>query len=189
LLARLQAGEALAFEACVRAYCPRLLIVARRLLRDEVDAQDVVQEAFLAAFKGLGQFQRQARLSTWLHRIVINAALGRLRASRRHPEKPLEDLLPHFGEGEHQLDPPVPWDALPEAILQSRETCEIVQVCINQLPESYRIVLLLRDIEGLATEETSRLLALSTAVVKTRLHRARQALRTLLDPHYRRGNV
>jgi RNA polymerase sigma-70 factor (ECF subfamily) len=189
LLARLQAGDGDAFEVCVRAYGGQLLLVTRRILGHEEDARDAVQDAFLAAYKGIGQFKGQAQLGTWLHRIAINAALGRLRSRQRHPEMSIEALLPHFLEGEHQVDPPVEWKATPDETLRSLETRELVQRCIGRLPESYRIVLLLRDIEGLATEEAARLLDTSTAVVKTRLHRARQALRTLLDPHFRRGDV
>jgi RNA polymerase sigma-70 factor (ECF subfamily) len=189
LLARMQAGDDGAFEACVRTHCGQMLLVARRILGNEEDANDAVQDAFLSAFKGIRQFKGQSRLGTWLHRIVVNAALGRLRSRQRHPEKSIEDLLPHFGEGEHQLDPPVPWKAAPETRLQQQESCELVRDCINQLPENYRTVLVLRDIEGLDTEETAQMLGTSLGVVKTRLHRGRQALRTLLDPHFRRGNV
>jgi RNA polymerase sigma-70 factor (ECF subfamily) len=189
LLARMQAGDDDAFATCVRTYCGQMLLVGRRILRNEEDANDAVQDAFLSAFKGISQFKGQSRLGTWLHRIVVNAALGRLRSRQRHPEKSIEDLLPHFGDGEHQIDPPVPWQATPETTAQDQETRALVQRCIGQLPETYRIVLLLRDIEGLATEETAQILGTSTAVIKTRLHRARQALRSLLDPHFRRGNV
>src|SRR6516162_7582071 len=152
MLARMQAGDDEAFEACVRTHCSRMLAVARRILRNEEDARDAVQEAFLSAFKQIGHFKGLSGLGTWLHRIVVNAALGRLRKLQRHPEKSIEDLLPHFGDGEHQIDPPVPWKGTPEAPVQELETCALVQRCISQLPENYRIVLLLRDIEGLATE-------------------------------------
>jgi RNA polymerase sigma-70 factor (ECF subfamily) len=189
LLARMQAGDEVAFEACVRTYSGQLLAVARRLLTNEEDARDAVQDAFLSAFKGIARFEGLSRVGTWLHHIVVNTALGRLRRRQRHPEKSIEDLLPHFGEGEHQIDPPVSWQATPETSVQKQETRELVQRSISQLPESYRIVLLFRDIEGLATEETARMLGTSTAVINTRLHRARQALRSLLDPHFRRGNV
>jgi RNA polymerase sigma-70 factor (ECF subfamily) len=189
LLARLQSGDGDAFEACVRTYCGQLLLVARRILRNEEDANDAVQDAFLSAFKGISHFKGQAQLGTWLHRIVVNAALGRLRRLQRHPEGSIEDMLPHFGDGEHQRDPPVPWQATPETLMAKRETRDLVQRCIGQLPENYRIVLLFHDIEGMATEETAEILGTSTAVVKTRLHRARQALRTLLDPHFRRGEI
>jgi RNA polymerase sigma-70 factor (ECF subfamily) len=92
-------------------------------------------------------------------------------------------------EGAHQIDPPVPWKTAPETRLQQQKSCELVRDCVNQLPENYRTVLLSRDIEGLETERTAQMLGTSLGVVKTRLHRGRQALRTLLDPHFRRGNV
>jgi RNA polymerase sigma-70 factor (ECF subfamily) len=189
LVTQLQAGDEDAFEVCVRLHCSRLLAVARRILRNDADAYDAVQDTFLSAFKSIGQFQGQAQLGTWLHGIVVNAALGRLRKQQRHPEQPIEGLLPHFTDDEHQADTPVPWKAAPDVPLQQQESNALVRRCIDQLPESYRIVLLLRDIEGLDTDETARVLGTSVGVVKTRLHRARQALRTLLDPHFRRGDV
>jgi RNA polymerase sigma-70 factor (ECF subfamily) len=148
-----------------------------------------VQDAFLSAFKGIGRFDGLSRISTWLHRIVVNAALSRLRARHRRPEMSIEDLLPHFAEGEHQIDPPAPWKATSVAILQQQEERDMVRGCINRLPETYRIVLVLRDIEGLSTEETAQLLDTTLGVVKTRLHRARQALRSFLDPYFREGEA
>ncbi len=189
LVARMQAGDDDAFEACVRAHCGRLLAVARRILRNEEDAQDAVQETFLAAFKQIGNFKGLSRLGTWLHRIAVNAALGRLRTRQRQPEQSIEDLLPHFGEGEHQLDPPGPWKATSIALLEQKESHALVEQCIGKLPDTYRTVLLLRDIEGMNTEATADVLGTSEGVVKTRLHRARQALRTLLDPYFREGDV
>lgn len=189
LLAWMQAGDEGAFEACVRAYSGQLLAVARRILGHEEDARDAVQDAFLSAFKGIGRFEGLSRIGTWLHRIVVNAALSRLRTRQRRPEMSIDDLLPHFGEGEHQIVPPAPWKATSVAILQHQEMREVVQGCINRLPETYRIVLLLRDIEGLSTEETAQMLDTTIGVVKTRLHRARQALRSLLDPYFREGQA
>jgi RNA polymerase sigma-70 factor, ECF subfamily len=186
LIARLQAGEEDAFAVCVRTYCTPMLLAARRILANEEDARDAVQDAFVSAFKEIGRFEARSRLGTWLHRIVVNAALYRLRHRQRHPERSIEDLLPHFGEGEHQVDPPSPWKDTSETILQRQELCELVRRCIDQLPESYRTVLLLRDIEGLDTEETAEALGISQGVVKTRLHRARQALRSLLNPYFQR---
>ena len=189
LLARLKAGDEDAFSTCARTYVGRLLIVARRILSNEEDARDAVQDAFLSAFKEIGHFEGRSLLGTWLHRIVVNAALHRLRTRQRHPEPSIEDLLPHFTEGEHQIEPPVPWKRSTETTLERQESCALVRRCIDQLPESYRTVLLLRDIEGLDTEETARVLGTGQGVVKTRLHRARQALRSLLDPHFRGGDV
>jgi RNA polymerase sigma-70 factor (ECF subfamily) len=187
LVARMQAGEEVAFEACVRSHGGRLLAVARRILGNEEDARDAVQDAFLSAFKEIHHFQGQSRLGTWLHRIAVNAALARLRRRRRHPERSIEELLPHFGDDEHQLDPPAPWKVTSESVLLRQETRELVRRCIGQLPEIYRTVLLLRDIEGCDTEEAAQMLGTTPGVVKTRLHRARQALRSLLDPHFREG--
>jgi RNA polymerase sigma-70 factor (ECF subfamily) len=173
----------------VRTYGNQLLLVARRLLRNEEDARDAVQDAFLTAFKQIGRFEQRSRLGTWLHRILVNAALMKRRKRQRHPERSIEDLLPHFTDGEHQIDPPAPWKDTSEAILHQKESRELVTRSIDQLPETYRTVLVLRDIEGLDTEETAELLGTSAGVVKTRLHRARQALRTLLDPHWRRDDL
>src|SRR5262249_42646304 len=103
LLARMQAGDEAAFEACARAHCGQLFVVARRLLRNDEDARDAVQDGFLSAFKEIGRFEGRSRLGTWLQRIVVNAALYRLRSRQRHPERSIEELLPHFGEDEHQV--------------------------------------------------------------------------------------
>lgn len=184
LLARLRAGEEGAYEALVRAFGGRLLAVARRMLGNEEDARDAVQEAFLSAFRSLDRFEGEARLSTWLHRIVLNASLMRLRQQRRRPEVSLDDLLPRFLEDGHAADPAQDWK-LPLDALARRETRDLVRRSIESLPEVYRSVLLLRDVEELDTDETARLLGLSESAVKTRLHRARQALRGLLDPRLR----
>jgi RNA polymerase sigma-70 factor (ECF subfamily) len=188
LVAALRAGDEAAYERVVRLYSPRLLASARRILRNEEDARDAVQDAFLSAFKSLDRFEGQSLFSTWLHRIGVNAALMKLRSRQRKPERPVSDLLPKFLEDGHQADPAVPWEPA-EKLLERQETRELVRRSIDTLPDSYRTVLLLRDIEGLDTEQTAEQLGVSAGVVKTRLHRARQALRTLLDEHFRRGSA
>src|SRR5207249_6080038 len=117
--------------------------------------------------------------------LPANAALMTLRSRRRKPDRALEDLLPKFLDDGHQADPAAPWDSRADLQLEREETRQLVRESIAQLPEAYRTVLLHRDIDGLDTDETARLLGVSASVVKTRLHRARQALRTLLDPHFR----
>jgi RNA polymerase sigma-70 factor (ECF subfamily) len=124
-------------------------------------------------------------LSTWLHRIVASAALMKLRSRQRRPERSIEELLPKFLADGHQADPAVEWRDSAEAAALKAEDRAFVRDCIQQLPENYRTVLVLRDIEELDTDETARALGLSVPVVKTRLHRARQALRTLLDQRFR----
>ncbi|VTR98910.1 rna polymerase sigma factor : RNA polymerase sigma factor, sigma-70 family OS=Planctomyces limnophilus (strain ATCC 43296 / DSM 3776 / IFAM 1008 / 290) GN=Plim_3811 PE=4 SV=1: Sigma70_r2: Sigma70_r4_2 [Tuwongella immobilis] len=186
LLLELRAGEAKAFEAFVRRFCNPFFYVAKRILRNEEDTRDAVQEAFLLAFRALPQFDGRSQLSTWVHRIVLNVALKKYRTQQRHPEQSIESLLPHFVEDEHHEVGPQFFQSSVEAWVSREEQRAIIHEKINQLPESYRTVILLRDIEGLNTEETAELLEISTMLVKTRLHRARQALRTLLEPLFRK---
>ncbi len=187
LVAALRSGDERAFEHLVRTEGPRLLAVTRRILRNEEEARDAVQETFISAYKAIGGFDEAARLSTWLHRIAVNCALMRIRSRDRHPEQPIDDLLPAFLEDGHQANPARPWAAPADRLMESSQNRALVRSCIDRLPESYRNVLLLRDIEELSTEETARAMGLSPNAVKIRLHRARQALRGLLDPHFRRG--
>lgn len=181
------AGDRAASEQLVRAYAPRLLGVARRLLGREEDAQDALQDAFSAAFQALPRYEGQARLSTWLHRITVNAALMRLRSRGRRPEVAIEDLLPRFLDDGHNADPARPWSSASDDPLVQAQEAALVRRCVAQLPEAYRVVLTLRDLEELDTDETAALLQTTPGNVKVRLHRARQALRALLDPHLRPG--
>jgi RNA polymerase sigma-70 factor (ECF subfamily) len=180
LVARLRAGEESAFEQLVRSTSGRLLATARRLLRNEEDARDAVQSAFIRAFQSLGRFRQESRLSTWLHRILVNEALMRLR-SRKSSEESIDDLLPSFQEDGHQVRETADWSDLADKSLERAETAEMVNRLIEQLPESYRTVLVLRDIEGMSNAEIAEMLGISTNLVKVRLHRARQALRTLIE--------
>ncbi len=185
LVASIQSGDEAAFAQVVRLYGGRMLAVARRFLQHEQDAQDALQDAFLSAFRSIDKFHGDAKLSTWLHRIVVNAALMKLRTRKRKPERAIEDLLPKFRKDGHRADPTSAWAITFDTAVRDREIRELVRRSINELPESYRIVLLLRDIEGHSTEETAELMGLTAGAVKTRLHRARLALRTLLDPQMR----
>jgi RNA polymerase sigma-70 factor, ECF subfamily len=181
LISGLRAGNNDAFEMLVRLYMARLLRVARRFLKNEEDARDAVQDAFISAFRSIQKFEAGAKLSTWLHRIVVNSSLMRLRTKRRHPEEDIDDLLPQFGGDGHQLRESVDWSLSAEEMVQQSETRELVRRLIDQLPDSYRVVLLMRDIEEMSTEETAAALGITATAVKVRLHRARQALRALLD--------
>ncbi|MDX1649128.1 MAG: sigma-70 family RNA polymerase sigma factor [Myxococcota bacterium] len=184
LVRSLREGDPAAYEQLVRRHAPRMLAVARRLLRSPDDAEDAVQEAFLSAFRALDRFEGEARLGTWLHRITVNAALMKLRSRRRKPETSLEELQPRFLEDGHHEVLPRRWkDA--DRVLASRQLRERVREAIDGLPETYRNVLLLRDIEEMDTAETAAALGISENAVKTRLHRARVALREVLDPSLR----
>jgi RNA polymerase sigma-70 factor, ECF subfamily len=181
LVGRLRGGDLEAFETVVREYGGRMLAAARRLVGTEEDARDAVQEAFLAAFRSIQSFAGAARLSTWLHRIVVNAALMKLRSRRRRREDSIEDLLPRFRDDGCWSESPATWDMPSDGVLERRETRAVVRRAIERLPASYRTVLMLRDIEELDTDETATALGTTRNAVKIRLHRARQALKTLLD--------
>ena len=158
-----------------------MLSVARWYLTIEEDARDAVQDAFLSVFKALPTFDGRASLATWLHRIVVNSCLMKIRTRQRQPERSIEELLPTFLSDGHQATPSPTWSDT-TTDLERAETRQIVRDQIAKLPESYRTILLLRDIEELDTESVAQMLDLSASAVKVRLHRARQALRTLLDP-------
>ncbi|MCC6130739.1 MAG: sigma-70 family RNA polymerase sigma factor [Acidobacteria bacterium] len=124
--------------------------------------------------------------ATWLHRIVVNACLMKLRSRKHRPEESIEPLLPAFDELENRTAPVAPWSSIDDQ-LEQKQVAARVRESIHRLPESYRTVLLLRDIEELDTVKTAEALGISENAVKVRLHRARQALRTLLDPAMRTG--
>ena len=187
LVAGLRAGDSAAFETLLKKYGARLLRLARRFLNDEEDARDALQDAMVAVFKSIKNFESNSQLSTWLHRIVVNASLMKLRTKRRREEKDIEEYLPRFEDDGHQTEPSTPWTETAESMLEREELREQVRSAIDQLPETYRIVLLLRDIEEMSTEETAAVLGITQNAVKIRLHRARQALRALLDQHMRSG--
>ncbi len=180
-LAGLRAGDETCYENLVRAYGGRLLRVARRYL-DEEEARDAVQEAFIKAFETIQKFRGQASLYTWLHRIVVNMCLMKLRKAAAHREESIDPHLPAFRKDGHRVNPRPAWAIGADEILQVKELRNLVHSSIARLPASYRFVLMLRDIEGFNSEETADVLGISSNAVKIRLHRARLALRELLDP-------
>jgi len=182
LVDRLRAGDEDAYATVVRTMGGRMLAVARRFLHDEDLARDAVQDAFLSAFRAIHAFDGDAQLATWLHRIVVNAALMQLRTRRRKPEQSIEPMLPAFAEdGHHATRPVVAWTASAEEALLRGETRARVRAAIAGLPDRYRTVLLLRDIEERSTREAADLLGITENALKLRLHRARQALGTRLQ--------
>ncbi len=190
LLERLRApapANEAAFDELVRATSGQLYAVARRMLGNDDDAFDAVQDTFLNAFKKLAGFDGRSQIRTWLHSITINTCLMKLRSRRRRPERSIEDFLPTFLDDGHQTTPSRSWNPNGPGGIEERELHELVQAKLAELPDAFRTVLLLRDVEGLSTEEAAEALGLSVSALKTRLHRARQALRGLLDPHMEQG--
>ena len=143
-----------------------------------------MQSAFIRAFQSLSRFRAESRISTWLHRIVINEALMRLR-SRANAEVPsIDDLLPTFVDDGHQTRDTVDWSESAEAALERKETAAMIRRNIDKLPDGYRTVLVMRDLEEMSNAEIADALGISTNLVKVRVHRARQALRTLLEREF-----
>jgi len=182
-IARLKMQDAIAFESLVRACTGRMLAVASRMLRSDQDAQDAVQEAFIQAYKALPQFEARCSITTWLHSITVRACLMKLRRQRSRKETDIEPLLPQFKADGHRINAGARWSEC-EASAVGGEDREFIRNCIDQLPEDYRNIILLRDIEEMDTREVAEHLEISESLVKTRLHRARQALRTLLEPRF-----
>jgi RNA polymerase sigma-70 factor (ECF subfamily) len=180
LIDRIRRSDQRACEELVRKFGGRMLAVAKRFFRNEDDANDAVQDAFLSAFGSLDRFAGKSALGTWLHRIVVNACLMKIRKNKN--EESIDPLLPQFDETGHHRQHPVQWEDTVHQAAERSELAEHVRACIDRLPQQYRSVLLLRDIEELDTAETARLLDCTPTNVKVRLHRARQALRTLLEP-------
>jgi RNA polymerase sigma-70 factor (ECF subfamily) len=187
LLAALRAGDLAAFERVVREHGGSLLVVARRLLRNEDEAREALQDAMVSAFRSHAQFEGTSRVSTWLHRIVINSCLMRLRRRKAKAEVSMEEWLPAFQPDGHHEATFTDWSPAADAMIEQEELRAHVRRSIDRLPDTYRSVLLLRDIEGLAIEDVASALGITANAVKIRLHRARQALRTLLDPSFLRG--
>ena len=180
LIAALRAGQDWAYEVMVRLYGGRLLAVARRLAGNDEDARDIVQAAYLSAFRAIKTFEGNCQLSTWLHRIVVNTGLMRLRSRRRRPEESIDDLLPNYQADGHHVEQFSDWSTPADELLERAQTRATVRAAIEQLPDNFRTVLLLRDIEELSTQEVADALSMTQTAVKVRLHRARQALSTIL---------
>jgi RNA polymerase sigma-70 factor (ECF subfamily) len=181
LVALLQRGQKSAFREIVRRHQEKVYRLALRLTRDEARAQDAMQDAFLQVFRKISQFQEQSAFTTWLYRITVNAALMRMRSERRHQEASLEDASPRFSEAGEIAEPVDDWSTAIDDDAGNRELARYAAEAVDALPAAYRSVFLLRELEELSTEEVAEILELTVPTVKTRLHRARLALRKALS--------
>jgi RNA polymerase sigma-70 factor (ECF subfamily) len=167
-----------AVRALVQRHNRRLFRTARGIVRDDAEAEDIVQETYVRAFTNLRSFRGEAQLATWLTRIAMNEALGRLR--RRRPRADLAELEAAGAGDDRVVLFPAPVPAGPEAEAGRSEVRRLLEQCIDALPGPQRMVLILRDVEGLSAEATAAQLAIRPETVKTRLHRARRRLRAAL---------
>ncbi len=184
LVAEARAGDAKSFEALVNLYERRIYHIAYRIVESVQDAEDVLQETFLKAFKNLQGFRGESSFYTWIVQIAVNAALQRVNRQRKHPTVSLDDA----GEDETSFRPQeiAIWEEDPEKLYSKRETQTILEKAIRALPLIYRTVFLLKDVEKLPAEAVARSLGITVAATKSRLIRARLELRESLGRHFRK---
>ena len=180
LIGRIQRGERELFYELIRPYERRVFVIAFTILRNEADAEDAAQDAFLKAFKYLAQFRSESRFSTWLIQVAVNEA--RLRRRRNHLEimRPIEDQ--ENEDGTYTPRDFADWREIPSEVLERKEIREKLVAALGSLAQKYREVFVLRDVEHMSIEETAQALGISAGAVKTRLLRARLMLRDLLSP-------
>lgn len=184
LVEALKRNEASAFEQLIAEHGAMLYRVALRLMGQREEAEDILQESLLKVHQNIHAFDGRAALTTWLYRIVVNTALMRLRAQTRAPEESLDIAGPLFTEeGEHAQEV-AEWALPPEQVLLRQEALGMLQQGIERLPDLYRAVYVLAEIESLPYREIAAILELSVGTVKTRLHRARLFLRAILADYF-----
>ena len=188
LIAQLKAGEVAALDALMARYASRVYRLARGITRSDADAEEVVQDVFFTLVRKHDTFEGRAAVGSWIYRITTNAALNKRRGRRFEAEIALDDLLPTFKPDGHREGDPTfllaDWSQSPEKELLSGETRRILNETIDCLPDHYRAVLVLRDVEGLSNEEVAQVRGETIASVKSKLHRARMALRERLTRHF-----
>src|SRR6201984_3267383 len=187
LVERARNKDFAAFEELVSRYEDKVFRLAYRFVRNESEAKEILQDTFLSIWRKLDTFKGDAQFSSWVYRVAANAALMRLRSQRRHPEVSTEELPAGFLDQAQYgqiLSPGENWARRPDDELQSDELRRHIQAAVDKLPEIYKTVFLIRDVEGLSTEETAEALGISVPTVKTRLHRARMALREAIAGYF-----
>ena len=182
LIARIQAGDKAACGQCIETHSPAIYRLGLRLTGNEAEAEDIMQETFMSAFKAIDSFEGRSSLGTWLYRIAYNAALMRMR-------RPNPDMVSVEETLSYETQAIVPkqlfdWCCLPEEDFENDEVRAELEEAIHELPESLKVVFVMREFEGLSTAETAVALELSESAVKVRLHRARLWLRERLTPYF-----
>jgi RNA polymerase sigma-70 factor, ECF subfamily len=184
LIERLKAGDEQALEAIFNQYSPRLYNVAQRILGEVADAEEVIQDVFWTAFRKANSFRGTAQFSTWLYRLTVNAALGKIRRSKKSKEIEYEEYLPKFQkDGHHLVRPVVDWSDTLDEKYAEQELQQLLKDALDQLKPVDKSVVVLSDLEGMSDKEIAVALGLTVAAVKTRLHRARLFLRGKLATH------
>ena len=189
LVKRLKTGDREAFGALLRRYQGKVYRLAMNMTRSPQDAEEVTQDVFLAVYRKIGEFDGRAAFSTWLYRVASNAALMKLRGRRSEPHLSIEEEGPAFAPDGHFARPVADWSELPEDRLLSAERRRVLEQAIDALPPDYKAVVVLRDVEGLSNQEVAEILGATVLAVKSRLHRARLALRERLAAYLEAGRA
>jgi RNA polymerase sigma-70 factor (ECF subfamily) len=184
LIDRLKDGDEKALEIIFNHYSPRLYSVAHRILGEVADAEEVIQDVFWTAFRKAKSFRGTARFSTWLYRLTINAALGKIRRIKKDKEVGYEEYLPKFQkDGHHLVRPVVDWSDTLEENYAREELQQLLKEALDELKPVDKSVVVLSDLEGMSDKEIAVTVGLTVSAVKTRLHRARLFLRGRLAVH------
>jgi RNA polymerase sigma-70 factor (ECF subfamily) len=180
MIASILSGELHLFHELIRPYERRVYVMALSLLKNEADAEDAAQEAFLKAYRNLSNFRGESKFGTWVISITLNEARSRLRRTKAVPMESLDE--PPDAEG--HVSPALlrDWREIPSESLERRETRQVLQEAISALPSIYREIFLLRDVEELSIADAAKVLQITPASVKVRLHRARMMLQKRLAP-------
>ena len=178
----LKQGDTTAFSELVDRHYSKVYQLALKLTRNETDAEDVLQETFLRVFHRIETFRGEAAFSSWLYRIAANACFAKLGDRRKHEHLNIDDFYPEFENG--RLPPTSDWSRQPDSVVLSKEAADVMDEAVAQLPEDFRVVFVLRDVEGLSNAQVAQILDLTVAAVKSRLHRARLALRRKLAEYF-----
>lgn len=183
IICRLRDGQEEAFELLVQRYRARVQRLALRFTRNREEAEEVSQEVFLTIYRKLDQFEGKSSFSTWLYRVAVNASLMRLRSQETTETVPIDDLVGDLvGDEEEAVKPP-------DSRLHSEEALAQIERAMEHMPEEFKTILILRDIEDFSNEEAAEIMDLSVAAVKSRLHRARGYLRKKLEDVYRESTA
>ena len=184
LVKNLQAGKVDSFEQLANLYQKKIYALSFNLTRNAMDSEDVTQEVLLTLFRKIHTFQGRSAFSSWVYRITLNATYMKLRSRKKEQSISIEELLPPFNGSGFQQEKIRDWSENTESLLFDNEVRETIQKAVDLLPDKERIVFLLRDVEGLSTENVSEVLELTVPAVKSRLHRARLFLRKKLANYF-----
>ena len=178
LIERLKAGDQEALEAIFNLYSPKLYNIAHRMLGDVADTEEVIQDVFWTAYRKAKTFRGNSQFSTWLYRLTINAALGRIRRSKKNKEVEYEEFLPKFQQdGHHRVRPVIDWSDTLDESYAKQEIQQLLKEALDQLKPVDKSVVVLSDLEGMSDKEIAAALGVTISAVRTRLHRARLFLR------------